>query len=119
MVEVYDADPASLAVAAPTPPDLANTAAGRDQIASLGVPRYEIHEAQPLVIGPKRAGLAHEHSRFRYRNRPYPHLPMMYAIGAYIQDGAPTLFTVPVLRYMKTYGLSHEQLAMVSIMQRE
>src|ERR1700740_1628093 len=27
--------------------------------------------------------------------------------------GPPTLFTIPVLRYMKTYGLSHEQLAMV------
>jgi hypothetical protein len=23
--------------------------------------------------------------------------------------GPPTLFTIPVLRYMKTYGLSHEQ----------
>jgi hypothetical protein len=33
--------------------------------------------------------------------------------------GPPTLFTVPVLRYMKTYGLSHEQLAMVSVVQRE
>jgi hypothetical protein len=27
--------------------------------------------------------------------------------------------TIPVLRYMKTYGLSHEQLAMVSVVQRE
>ena len=26
--------------------------------------------------------------------------------------GPPTLFTIPVLRYMKTYRLSHEQLAM-------
>jgi hypothetical protein len=31
--------------------------------------------------------------------------------------GPPTLF--PVLRYMKTYGLTHEQLAMVSVVQRE
>jgi acetyl-CoA acetyltransferase len=31
----------------------------------------------------------------------------------------PTLFTIPVLRYMKSYGLSHEQLAMVSVVQRE
>ena len=31
----------------------------------------------------------------------------------------PTLFTIPVLRYMKTYGLTHEQLAMVSVVQRE
>jgi hypothetical protein len=29
------------------------------------------------------------------------------------------LLTIPVLRYMKTYGLTHEQLAMVSVEQRE
>lgn len=33
--------------------------------------------------------------------------------------GAPTLFTLPVLRYMKDFGLSHEQLAMVAVVQRE
>jgi acetyl-CoA acetyltransferase len=33
--------------------------------------------------------------------------------------GPPTLFTVPELRYMKTYELTHEQLAMVSVVQRE
>ena len=33
--------------------------------------------------------------------------------------GPPTLFTIPVLRFMKTYGLSHETLAMVSVVQRE
>jgi acetyl-CoA acetyltransferase len=33
--------------------------------------------------------------------------------------GPPTLFTIPVLRSMKTYGLTHEQLAMVSVVQRE
>jgi acetyl-CoA acetyltransferase len=33
--------------------------------------------------------------------------------------GPPSLFTIPVLRYMKTYGLTHEQLAMVSVVQRE
>ena len=33
--------------------------------------------------------------------------------------GPPTLFTVPVLRYMKTYGLTDETLAMVSVVQRE
>ena len=33
--------------------------------------------------------------------------------------GPLTLFTIPVLRYMKTYGLTHEQLAMVSVVQRE
>jgi acetyl-CoA acetyltransferase len=33
--------------------------------------------------------------------------------------GPPTLFTLPVLRYMKTYGLKDETLAMVSVVQRE
>jgi acetyl-CoA acetyltransferase len=33
--------------------------------------------------------------------------------------GLPTLFTIPVLRYMKIYGLTHEQLAIVSMVQRE
>jgi acetyl-CoA acetyltransferase len=33
--------------------------------------------------------------------------------------GPPTLFTILVLRYMKTYGLSYETLAMVSVVQRE
>ena len=31
----------------------------------------------------------------------------------------PTMFTIPVLRYMKDYGLSEETLAMVSVVQRE
>jgi hypothetical protein len=38
---------------------------------------------------------------------------------AYGPIGLPTLFTIPVLRYMKTYGLSHEILAMVSVVHRE
>jgi hypothetical protein len=33
--------------------------------------------------------------------------------------GPPTWFTIPVRRYMKTYGLTHEQLAMVSVVQRQ
>jgi acetyl-CoA acetyltransferase len=32
--------------------------------------------------------------------------------------GATTLFTIPVLRYMKEYGLTHEQLAYVAVAQR-
>jgi acetyl-CoA acetyltransferase len=31
----------------------------------------------------------------------------------------PTMFTVPVLRYLKTYGLSEEDLAWVAVIQRE
>ena len=33
--------------------------------------------------------------------------------------GPPSTFTLPVLRYMKDYGMSHEQLAMVACIQRE
>jgi acetyl-CoA acetyltransferase len=33
--------------------------------------------------------------------------------------GPPTMFTVPVLRYMKDFGLTHEQLATVAVVQRE
>jgi acetyl-CoA acetyltransferase len=33
--------------------------------------------------------------------------------------GPPSLFTIPVLRYLKTYGVSQEQLAMVAVVQRE
>jgi acetyl-CoA acetyltransferase len=33
--------------------------------------------------------------------------------------GPTTLFTIPVLRYMKAFGLSHEELAMVAVIQRE
>ena len=29
------------------------------------------------------------------------------------------MFTMPVLRYMKTHGITHEQLAMVAVVQRE
>ena len=33
--------------------------------------------------------------------------------------GPPSLFPIPVLRYMTTYGVTHEQIAMVSVVQRE
>jgi acetyl-CoA acetyltransferase len=33
--------------------------------------------------------------------------------------GPPSLFPIPVLRYMRTYGVTHEQIAMVSVVQRE
>ena len=33
--------------------------------------------------------------------------------------GAPSTFTLPVLRYMKDYSMSHEQLAMVAVVQRQ
>jgi acetyl-CoA acetyltransferase len=33
--------------------------------------------------------------------------------------GPPTMFTIPVMRYLKTYGISEEHLAMVAVVQRE
>jgi len=33
--------------------------------------------------------------------------------------GPPTMFTLPVLRFMKRHGLTHEQLAMVAVVQRQ
>src|SRR5580692_4273168 len=33
--------------------------------------------------------------------------------------GPPSMFTIPVLRYMKTYGVTVEQIAQVSVVQRE
>src|SRR5579872_2878224 len=32
--------------------------------------------------------------------------------------GPPSLFPIPVLRFMKTHGITHEQIAMVSVVQR-
>jgi acetyl-CoA acetyltransferase len=37
----------------------------------------------------------------------------------YGPTGAPSTFPIGVLRYMKTYGLTHEQLAMVAVVQRQ
>src|SRR2546423_934161 len=33
--------------------------------------------------------------------------------------GPPSMFPIPVLRFMKTYGITHEQIAMVAVVQRE
>ena len=33
--------------------------------------------------------------------------------------GPPSLFPIPVLRFMKTYGVTHEQIAMVAVTQRQ
>ena len=37
----------------------------------------------------------------------------------YGPSGPPSMFTIPVLRYMEETGLTHEQLAMVAVVQRE
>ena len=37
----------------------------------------------------------------------------------YGPTGPPSLFTIPMLRYMKEYGLTHEQLAYVAVAQRK
>lgn len=53
---------------------------------------------------------------------PWPPAPTGY-VGQFEAPfgtfGAPTMFTIPVLRYLHTYGISREQLAMVPVIQRE
>jgi acetyl-CoA acetyltransferase len=51
-------------------------------------------------------------------NRPASSLAGQFE-SPYGPTGAPTLVTLPVLRYMKDFGLSHEQLANVAVVQRE
>ncbi|MGE4337132.1 MAG: thiolase [Pigmentiphaga sp.] len=53
---------------------------------------------------------------------PWPPPPTSYA-GQFEAPfgtlGAPTMFTIPVLRYLKNYGITLEKLAMVPVIQRE
>jgi acetyl-CoA acetyltransferase len=55
----------------------------------------------------------------RSRNMPGPSSLMGQFEAPYGPMGPPTLFTVPALRYMKTYGITEEQVAMVAVVQRE
>ncbi len=48
-----------------------------------------------------------------------PHSAMGQFESPYGIAGAPTMFTMGVLRYMKYFGLTHEQLAEVAVAQRE
>jgi len=50
---------------------------------------------------------------------PYPDSLAGQFEAPYGVMGPPTMFTIPVLRYMKTYGITEEQVAMVSVIQRE
>jgi acetyl-CoA acetyltransferase len=50
---------------------------------------------------------------------PYPDSLAGQFEAPYGVMGPPTMFTIPVLRYMKTYGVTEEQIAMVSVVQRE
>ena len=63
-----------------------------------------------------------ESGRSRVGNPPRP-VPPSSLNGQFEQPfgpmGPPSLFPIPVLRYMKTYGVTHEQIAMVSVVQRE
>jgi acetyl-CoA acetyltransferase len=53
------------------------------------------------------------------RMRPAPTSPNAQFEMPYGTLGAATLFTIPLLRYMKEYGLTHEQLASVAVAQRK
>jgi acetyl-CoA acetyltransferase len=52
------------------------------------------------------------------RRGPDPSSPQGQFEAPYGPTGAPTLFPIGVLRYMKQYGLTHEQLASVAVAQR-
>lgn len=53
---------------------------------------------------------------------PWPPQPMSMVgqfEAPYGITGAPSMFTIPVLRYLKTYGIALEKLALVPVIQRE
>ena len=50
---------------------------------------------------------------------PYPDSLAGQFEAPYGVMGPPTMFTIPVMRYMKTYGITEEQIAMVPVVQRE
>ena len=55
----------------------------------------------------------------RTRNVVAPTSPAGHFEQPYGPMGPPTLLTIPVLRYMRTYGLIHQLLGIVSVVQRE
>src|ERR1700744_3216513 len=82
------------------------------------------HAAAAIESGLCKTGLiTHGESGPSGVGRPRNVVPPTSLAGQFEQPygpmGPPSLFTIPVLRYMKTYGLSHETLAMVSVVQRE
>ena len=54
-------------------------------------------------------------------NRPAPNPAALAGQfeAPYGPAGPPSMFTIPVLRYMKTYGITEEQIATVAVIQRE
>jgi acetyl-CoA acetyltransferase len=58
-------------------------------------------------------------SRVGVGGRPRPSGLASQFESPYGVAGPPTMFTIPVLRYMKDHGVSHEQLATVAVVQRE
>ena len=64
-----------------------------------------------------------ESGRSRVGATPRPPLCRRASNGQFEQPfgpmGPPSMFPIPVLRYMKTYGVTEEQIAMVSVVQRE
>jgi hypothetical protein len=70
-------------------------------------------------LGPLRDGAERPWRKRPLRRRAHPQCRVTRSLAGQFEQpygpmGPPTLFTIPVLRYMKTYGLTHEQLAMVS-----
>jgi acetyl-CoA acetyltransferase len=51
--------------------------------------------------------------------RGYSNTPNDFCSGSPAAGWGANFVHIPVRRYMKTYGLTHEQLAVVSVVQRE
>ena len=91
--------------------------------------RLLVHDPCPPRRRGDRGGAGEDHPDHAWRERPLARRPPA-ALGAaaslngqfeqpYGPMGPPSMFTIPVLRYMKTYGVTHEQIAMVAVVQRE
>ena len=83
------------------------------------------HAAAAIEAGLAKTILVTHGESGRSRRRPHPRARCRASSlnGQFEQPfgpmGPPSLFPIPVLRYMKTYGVTHEQIAMVSVVQRE
>ena len=82
------------------------------------------HAAAAIELGAVQDRADHPWRERPLRRRAHPQRRRAASLAGQFEQpygpmGPPTLFTIPVLRYMKTYGLTHEQLAMVSVVQRE
>ena len=82
------------------------------------------HAAAAIEAGLCRTVLiTHAESGKSMIGKPPRHVPADSLNGQFEQPfgawGPPSMFPIPVLRYMKTHGITHEQIASVAVVQRE